>query len=426
MTAATATPPGRLGPPFLGESLGFFKDPIAFYEQRFRKYGPVFRTRVMGDVLVCLVGPDALTFLYDERYFQREGGMPPHFKELLGEEAVIFKDGAAHKRTRGLMAHAFSREALEAYQPLVERVIDSFLKNWETAGELRGADEMGALSFSIADCLFAGADPDAKAGPMLEAFRVFLAGLLAPPIRLPFTSFGKALKARDQLRAYVAGAVERAPPGNHALQRMLAARGDDGKGFTPSEIKTETLHFFGAAYAAIQGTLCDLLIALAQNPAVKQRAREEARAGKRQYLDQVTREVRRFYPIAPSTFIAKVKEDCEFGGFRIEKNWKAVGVLHSSMRDAGSFPEPDRFDPDRFAPERGEAERSPPRYVPHGAGPTHGHRCAGEQLANVLLVTFLQKVVEYDWELPPQDLTLKPGGLAPLPADGLRVRFRRA
>jgi hypothetical protein len=32
---------------------------------------------------------------------------------------------------------------------------------------------------------------------------------------------------------------------------------------------------------------------------------------------------------------------------------------------------------------------------------------------------------EHTWELPPQDLALQPAGLTPLPADGLRIHFRR-
>ena len=55
-----------------------------------------------------------------------------------------------------------------------------------------------------------------------------------------------------------------------------------------------------------------------------------------------------------------------------------------------------------------------------------GHRCAGEPLADAILRSFASGVLrEHTWELPPQDLTLRPAGLTPLPADGLRIRFRR-
>lgn len=429
MTAATEKPlpPGTLGLPFLGETASFFRDPIAFFETRFRRHGRVFKTRILGDDVVCLVGREAVGLLYDERHFQRAGGSPAHFRQVFGEQAVVFKDGAEHRRTRRLMAPLFSDEALAGYRETVDRVVRRYVERWEHAGEVRAVDEVGALCFAIANSLFAGADPDADDPRRAALFRTFIRGVLAPPIRLPFTTWSRAMKARDELRAYVAGAVAGFRPGaaSHVLARMMEGRGGSD-GFTLDEIRTECLHFFAAAYAPVQAAACHLLVALAQHPEVMALAREAARAGDTGYLDQVTHEVRRFYPIVPSSFIARVKEDCELDGYRIPRGWKAVAALHSTMRDEQAFARPERFDPGRFAPERRELERQPAGYVAHGGGTHQGHRCAGEWLADLMLRSFaLGLLREHGWELPAQDLTLRPGGLAPLPADGLRVRFYR-
>jgi retinoid hydroxylase len=421
-------PPGRLGLPFLGETLPFLRDPIRFFERRSREHGAIFKTRILGETVVCLVGPEAVSFLYDERYFQREGGSPPHLKEIFGELAVVFKDDAAHRRTRRLMAHAFSPEALDAYRPTVDRIVARYVRRWATAGDVRGVDEVGALCFAIADSLFGGAEPDFDDAHHAELFQTFVRGILALPIEIPGTTWARAMRARDELRASVGRSVDSYQPGARStvLGRMLEAQDEGGARFSRDEVKTECLHFYAAAYAPVQAAACHLLVALARHPQVMERAREAARAGDLGYLDQVTREVRRLYPTVPSTFFARVREDCEFGGYRIPKGWKAVGALPASMRAPGAFEDPDRFDPDRFAPARGELSREPTAYLPHGGGPRDGHRCAGEALADLMLRSLAAGLLrEHGWELPPQDLTLRQAGLTPLPADGLRIRFRR-
>lgn len=424
-TSALPLPPGNPGLPFLGETLTFLKAPSAFFEARFRRHGPIFRTRILGSEVACLVGPEGMKFIYDENLFERATGSPAHFKDIFGERAVVFKDGADHKRTRKLFAHAFSKEALDSYEDAVGRIVARHLDRWSTAGEQRGVDAVGALCFSLANHLFAGVDPEVDDDRLLAVFNTFLGGLFAPPIRLPFTAFGRMLAARKQLAAHVDDAVAAYRPGStgqHVLRRLFEARDDAGRPMDPEDIRTELLHFFSAAYAGLQASIVDMLLALHENPAVLERAR----AGDAPYLDAITREVRRLYDIAPSTFFAAAKVDCQFKGYRIPKGWKAVAAIYPVMHDEKVFPEPTRFDPDRFSAERGEMKKDPQTWVPHGGGPVDGHRCAGEQLANRLLNAFLrQAVAGYRWELPPQNLAYAPAGLAQLPVDGLRIVVRR-
>jgi cytochrome P450 len=236
------------------------------------------------------------------------------------------------------------------------------------------------------------------------------------------------MRARDELRAFVGRAVDAYRPGSgrHVLARLLEARDEGGEGFTRDEVKTECLHFYAAAYAPVRAAACNLLVALAGHPEVMDRVRTAARAGEGGYVDQVTREVRRFYPTVPSTFFARVRQDCEFGGYRIPRGWKAVAALPASQRMGETFRDPDRFDPDRFAPARGELARQPATYLPHGGGPADGHRCAGEALADLVLRSLATGLLrEHAFELPAQDLAPRPAGLTPLPAGGLRMRVRR-
>ncbi|HEY6320232.1 MAG TPA: cytochrome P450 [Thermoanaerobaculia bacterium] len=91
------------------------------------------------------------------------------------------------------------------------------------------------------------------------------------------------------------------------------------------------------------------------------------------------------------------------------------------------YPDPERFDPERFAPARGEHLRHPYAFVPQGAGPAHGHRCPGTDLATTLMQVFTILLLRgYTWELSPgQDIDYDWSLIPPEPRDGLRARVRR-
>lgn len=427
-------PPGTLGLPFLGEGLAFVKNPFDFFEQRYRQHGPVFKTRLFGDNVICLVGPAGFDFFYDEANVTRERASPPHIRALLHEDAIPFLAGPRQARRRALMMQAFTPEAIRGYQPLVERVVVRHLEALAGAGEVIGADRLGLLCFTIGDVLFAGADPERDRPELCHTFARIMGGVTALPIPLPFTGYGKALAARDVMRRYIAGAVDGYRPGSaaHVLERLLAAR-EGGERLSLDEVKIEAMHFFGAAHAGLQAGTCDLILALHEQPALAERARAEVdaiapdgplgdRLGKLDLVHRIGLELRRFYRIAPSTFFGTVLGEREHAGYRIPAGWKAVAIPHSTMRDDRNFPAADRFDPERFA---GGAP-DPRTFVPHGGGGWDGHRCAGEALATLVLDVFAAELLRrVSFTLPAQDLEEEMAGLAPLPRSRLRVAFER-
>ena len=58
---------------------------------------------------------------------------------------MVFKDEAAHRRTRRLMAQVFAPEALDGYRDTVDRIVERYVNRWASAGEVRGVDEVGVL-----------------------------------------------------------------------------------------------------------------------------------------------------------------------------------------------------------------------------------------------------------------------------------------
>ena len=429
-------PPGSTGAPWLGESLSFVRDPFAFFDERWRQHGPVFRTRILGNELVCLVGPEGWTAFCDESIFSREGGSPAHVQQIFHPDAIPFLAGDAHRRRRRLMLQAFTEDAMRAYQPAVERIVGRYLERWRDGAERRGVDELSALCFDVGNTLFAGADPDVHDADTAGVFARVIAGIFAIPVKAPFTTYGRAIRARDEMRRRIAKVVDayRAGSGDHVLERMVAARGPDGEQLSLDEVKIETLHFFGAAFEGLRAALCSMLVRLHERPELAEAARAEVRrvapdgplGSRLAELDLVHRiglEVRRLTPIVPSTFVARVVRDAEVLGHRVPAGWHAVAVIHSTMRDEAQWPRPAELDPERFT-NAAVMARPEHAYVPHGSGSWDGHRCAGESLATLAIDVFAALALRAGrWELPPQDLEGKMAGLSPLPRDGLRMRF---
>lgn len=428
-------PPGSQGLPFVGEAFQFLADPFGFQLERTRRHGLVWKTRILGDTTVFFAGPRGVSFFLDPDNFTRAQGSPAHMRELLHPDAVPFIDGERHRSRKRLLLQAFTPAALASYLPALERLFRRHVAAWATGDEVRLGAELNQLAFDLANVLFAAAEPDASDTATAADFQRMVRGMFAPPVKLPFTTYGKALRARDRLRAYIRDAVASRGGAGTALGVLKGARGPTGEALTTAELEIELLHFFSAAHAGVAAALAWLVVVLGQRPDVLAGVRAEVDAlppggagrdalAAMRYTGAVGREVRRVYPIAPSTFFGVARKDLEFDGHLIKQGWKACAALWPTLQDGATFAAPTEFQPERL--DAAALARLPANaFVPQGGGPPEGHRCPGEVLTDLVLPLFAATLVgAHSVELPAQDLTPGAGGLGPLPRDGLRVRLR--
>jgi cytochrome P450 len=388
-------PPGSLGAPYLGEALQFLKDPFTFTLSRTRRHGNVWRTRILGDTVVFFAGPEAFSFFLDEANF--------------------------------------TRDALDSYLPGITQIFARYTQRWAGGGEQAVVDDLAQLGFDVADMLFAASDPATSNVERGRDFMTMLRGTFAPPVNLPFTAYGKAIKARDRMRAYIHEAVATKDGAGSALSVLKAARGPKGEQLDARELEIELLHFYFAAHGGLTAALAWLLVVLGEHPDIARRLRDEADAQlgdgtptlaqieQLAYARAVSREVLRSYPIAPTTFIGVAKRDLEHAGFSIRAGWKGAGAIWATLQDGTTFRDPATFDAERLGD---DAVRALPAnaFVPQGGGPRDGHRCAGEALIQLVMPMFLGWFSRrYDLTWPAQSTSPVGGGLGPLPKDGVRL-----
>ncbi|HEX4386311.1 MAG TPA: cytochrome P450, partial [Myxococcales bacterium] len=373
--------------------------------------------------VVCFVGPEAFKLFLDERYFTRAHASPPHIEQILHPNAVPFLEDRAFKRRKELLMEIFKESALDGYARILEQVMVRYQRGWAERGTFAWVPELTAMAMSVAGSLFIGADPAKDDKTIADAFQTAFGGMLTLPIKLPFTPYGKALKAHQS------------KPMDDAMAQALAARSKDGEKLSDEEICIETFHFFGA-YVPVIGGLAFLMMCLGQNRDVLDKLRAEvreklpsgtvtlARLRDLPYLERVCKESRRVQPVLPITFFAKVKEECSFDGVRVPKGMKAVGCISPTLQDSAVYEAPAKFEPDRWI-NAGPPQQS--AWVPHGGGQhLTAHRCAGEQLANLMLKTFAVLMLrDYDWTFPRQDFSPTKGQLFATPKGGLQVKLNK-
>jgi cytochrome P450 len=426
-----------MGLPFLGEALAFLKNPFAFSLDRTKRHGNVWKTKILGDKVVFFAGPEAFSFFMDTEHFTRENGSPKFLQELLHPDAVPFLDGDRHKTRKRLLLAAFTDEALSSYLPNVFTVFARFADKWAKQGETAISADLTQMCFDVADMLFAAADPGSSNEAGARDFNIMNKGAFAPPVNLPFTAYGKAIKARDRLRAYIHQAVASKDGKGSALGVLKSARGPNGEALPANELEIELLHFYFAAHGGLTAALAWLFVVLGEHPelAGKLRAEADAKLGdgaptlaqarELQLARAVSRETLRAFPFIPTTFIGIAKKQLEYGGFTIPAGWKGIGAIWATLQDSTTFRDPSQFQAERLGDDA-FGKLPAHAFAPQGSGPPDGHRCAGEKLVQLLMPAFVAWFVRnYDLVWPAQDSAPGPGGVGPLPKGGVRVKITK-
>jgi len=431
-------PPGSAGLPVVGETFSFLKDSFAFVSDRQAKYGPIFRTQLLGKAAVVMIGPTGSEKFLDTSVIGRVDSAPPHIVELFAGSSLPFLDDPTHRGRKALILHAFSREALASYLPALDEIVAATLSRWADQPEVHGIHEMKRLAIKAIMANFVGISDEALLDSFVAKFSLLTAGFGALPIKLPGSTLSRALAARDAILVTLRTEVakHRRAPSEDGLSRVLSAKLEDGSTLDDDAALLEVHHMFLAGYIVF-AEFAGIVLTLDKHPDIAAGLRAEvnqacpsgaithtALANMPQVL-QFVKEVKRYTPILPFIF-AKARTAFEVGGYQVPKDWMVLWALRETNMWPASFREPTKFDPARFGGDRKEDMASPHAFVPQGVGDETGHRCPGLDYATVFMQLFTAHLVrDFTFALPEQDLSLMWKMIPPEPKDGLRLRLKR-
>ncbi|CAI0410199.1 unnamed protein product [Linum tenue] len=426
-------PPGSMGYPYVGETFQMYsQDPNVFFTSKQSKYGPIFKTHILGCPCVMISSPEAAKFVLVTKSNIFKPTFPASKERMLGRQAIFFHQGDYHSKLRKLVLRAFMPQSLHYIVPQVESLALHALHSWEATHEINTYLEMKTYTFNVALLSIFGKDGAMYGEELKRCYYVLEKGYNSMPVNLPGTLFHKAMKARKELGRIVAKIMAMRREMKHDHNDLLGSFMED-KELTDEQITDNVIGVIFAARDTTASALTWVLKYLRDNPSVLQAVTEEQEEVAKQMISRekgalswgdtkmmpvtsrVIQETLRLASILSFTFREAV-EDVEYEGYLIPKGWKVLPLFRNIHHNPDIFPDPEKFDPSRFEQVAPKANT----FMPFGSGT---HACPGNELAKVEILVLLHHLTtKYRWSIVGDNNGIQYGPFA-LPQNGLPIKL---
>ncbi|KAG2645736.1 taxadiene 5-alpha hydroxylase-like [Panicum virgatum] len=442
-------PPGSLGLPVIGQSLGLLRAMRAnaaerWVQDRVDRYGPVSKLSLFGAPTVLLTGPAANKFVFFSGALALQ--QPRSTQRILGERSILELTGADHKRIRGALAEFLKPDMLRLYVGKIEGEVRRHLdESWAGRATVTVMPLMKRLTFDIISLLLFGLERGAVRDALAGDFNHVMDGMWAVPVDLPFTVFRQSLKASASARRVIAGItretkakLERgeASRSSNLIACLLSLTHDAGATthLSEEEIVDNSMVALIAGHDTSSILMTFMVRHLANDPdtlaAMVQEHDEIAKnkgdgealtwddLAKMKFTWRVALETLRLVPPIFGSF-RRALEDVEFAGYLIPKGWQVFWAASVTHMDAAIFHDPAKFDPSRFK-DQSSATAPPCSFVAFGGGP---RICVGMEFARIeTLVTMHHLVRRFRWKLCCKEDTFARDPM-PSPLHGLPIQL---
>ena len=431
------------GLPYLGNALDMAKDPGRFFYECYRKYGPVFKIKVMGNTYTVLAGAEAANFMGTRE--GRDSLRSKEFWQGLVDEwgasrTLTGSDGEAHQKLRAVMRHGYSKESVKGrYNELVE-ITDSVLaRDWPVGAEVPVVQNMQYLVTEQLGGLLTGTSPREYVADIRTTILYILNVLVTrqrPKFMLKDPRYRHAKKrvaelGQRMIAEYYATKGTRDPERRNLVDDIMEAHERDPDLIPGSDLILSLTGPFVAGLDTVANTIGAFVYAVLKHPQVLARIHaetdamfakgpiDEADLRSLPAVNGAIMEVMRMYPIAVAQMRTATR-DFAFLGHRIragELLYVATAVPHYMEEH---YPNPDTFDIDRYQKPRAE-HLKPGVYSPYGRGT---HTCLGKTLAEVQMTLSMARLFyKLDLELESPDYELETKVL-PTPGPSMKFKVR--
>ncbi|KAF8392763.1 hypothetical protein HHK36_021000 [Tetracentron sinense] len=439
-------PPGKMGLPFVGESLEFLSTgrkgyPEKFIYDRMAKYSSkVFKTSLLGESAAVFCGAAGNKFLFSNENKLVQAWWPSSVDKIF-PSSLQTSAKEESKKMRKLLPGFMKPEALQRYIGIMDTIAKRHLESgWDNKQEVVVFPLAKSYTFWLACRLFLSIEDPEHVHKFADPFNVLASGIISIPINLPGTPFNRAIKASNLIRKDLQAIIKqrkldlaenRASPTQDILSYMLLTPDDNGQYMNEMDIADKILGLLIGGHDTASAAITFVVKYLAELPHIYDEVYKEQMeiakskaAGellnwediqKMRYSWNVACEVLRLAPPLQGAFREAINEFI-FAGFSIPKGWKLYWSANSTHRNPECFPEPEKFDPSRF---EGNGP-APYTFVPFGGGP---RMCPGKEYARLEILVFMYNVVtRFKWEklIPNEKIVVDP---MPIPAKGLPVRL---
>ncbi|KAJ6755060.1 CYTOCHROME P450 87A3-LIKE [Salix purpurea] len=370
-------PQGSMGWPLIGETLQFITpgrslDIHPFVKKRMQKYGPIFKTSLLGKPTIISTDNEVNRYI-----LQHEGTLVElwyldsfaKFFALEGENRVS-AIGEVHRYTRSIALKHFGAESLrESLLPKIENMISTNLAKWATQGrpvDMKQAIAVMVFNFTAKEIVF-GYDAENSKEKLSENYTRIADSFLSLPLKIPGTIFYKCMQDHKKMKKILKDTlIER-------LNDPSKRRGD----FLDQAIDDlERKKFLNAEHETI------LKKRETPNSSL---AWEEYRS--MTFTQMVVNETLRISNPSPG-IIRRALKDFQVKGYTIPSGWTVLLATPAVQLNPETFKDPLTFDPCRWK-DLDQVTISK-NFIPFGGGTRH---CAGAEFSKLIISTFLHVLV---------------------------------
>ncbi|KAL5543989.1 hypothetical protein UlMin_007773 [Ulmus minor] len=414
-------PPGSMGFPFIGETLpliipSYSLDLHPFIKTRLQRYGPIFKTNIIGRPAVVSADSEFNNYL-----IQQEGRLVEFwYSDTLSKLFVMEGEsptnafGAVHKYTRSAVLSNISAERIkERLLPQIEEFINKTLRAWSTQSSVEVKHAIGNMIGNLTAKIMIGYDAEKSNRNLTEVYERVLDSLMSFPLNIPGTTYNKCLKDQKEIISMFKNMLnERRLSPNTNKEDLLGklSKDMDSEKFLTEEF---VVHFiFGLLFASFESISSLLTLALKflseNSPAMEElKAEHEAIILGREnmnssltwdeyksmtFTQQVINETLRMANVAPG-LLRRTLKDVSIKGFTIPAGWTVMLVTAAKQFNPSTFPNPLEFNPWRW--KELDSYVVSKNFTPFGGGM---RQCAGAEFTKAFAAIFLHVLVtKYRW-----------------------------
>jgi cytochrome P450 len=432
------------GLPLLGSVLEMAKDPAQFFVKCYRKYGPVFRVRLLNKTYTVIAGVEAANFLGT-----REGKECLRSKEfwegLVAEygatKTLTGEDGETHKKLRDIMKRGYSRDSIRGrYNELIDITDRCIQRDWKVGTQVPVLQAMQYMVTDQLGSILTGAAPLEYVKDIRTTILYILNVLVTrqrPKFLLKNPKYKKA-KSRvielgeKMIADYRAKAGTKTEEEKNLIDDIMEAHERDPELIPASDLILNLTGPYVAGLDTVANTTAAIVYAVLKHPEVLARIHKEVDAlfakgsvnedevmKELPTVNGAVMETMRLYPVAVAQMRTATR-DFSFAGHPIRQGemiYIGTSVPHFMEE---YYPEPMKFDIDRYQKARAEHMQSGV-YSPYGRGP---HTCLGKSLAEVQIALSMARLFhKVDMSLDPPDYVLETK-TAPTPGPSTKFQVK--
>ena len=426
------------GMPLLGSTFLMMKDPVAFFIEQYEKKGPVYRIKIPKNNMLVLAGPEANRFMQKEgiKYLGAEDAWQLFKKQMNADKFILASDGEEHFAMRRIMNRGYSPEMIKGRVPEIIGNIQNTLKKHDLQEDILLMNFVKKLITRQLSTLLTNYETEEYFDDIIHFIECILniVSRRWPTFFLHSPKFKKSKKNIYALASIIIKQHRDNPKANSKpdfIDDVLAVNEEKEGFFTEYDLLNIAISPYLAGIDTAANTAAFLIYDLLKHPEVRQRVTQEVDAifengvpdlstlRSAKVLHGAILETLRIHPVAPA-LLRTAKMTFEFEGYQIEKGENVFVAMTVPHFLPEIFPNPYKYDIDRYTPPRNEHRQSA-MYAPFGLGP---HTCAGNKLAEVLLMTTIASLLRYiEFEPFPENHVVKFTS-APIPGLAKKSTFR--